>query len=171
MATHEFGGGHVESILYAENSKSISQCMAHSDESLEGVPCKVTWKPTICLADTSHFVKVMHYFNRLTHHMMDYLEMSQCQVFPGCHCAVRLLDTTPFTGESPECAVKVWAYVGGSEDGCSLCVLYSLLVQTRAEFTFIYQQHHCDHYNSSSPTQPDMEGERGGGERTGSGGI
>lgn len=41
MATHEFGGGDVESFLYAENSKSIFQCMAYGDESLEGAPCKV----------------------------------------------------------------------------------------------------------------------------------
>lgn len=39
------------------------------------------------------------------------------------------------------------------------------MVQARAEFTFIYQQHRCDHYNSSSPTQQDMEGECGGGKR------
>lgn len=41
VATHEFGGGHVGSILYTENSKSISQCTAHGDEFLEGAPCKV----------------------------------------------------------------------------------------------------------------------------------
>lgn len=38
-------------------------------------------------------------------------------------------------------------------------------VPTRARFTFIYQQHRCDHHNSSSPTQQDMEGKCGGGER------
>lgn len=29
----------------------------------------------------------------------------------------------------------------------------------RAQITFIYQQHRCDHHNSSSPTEQDMEGE------------
>lgn len=64
-----------------------------------------------------------------------------------------------------KCFAVARGYVGGSDDGWSLCVLHGVPVPTRAEFTFIYQSHRCDHYNSSSPTQQDMEGKCGSGER------
>ena len=49
------------------------------------------------------------------------------------------------------------------------CVLCSLLLQgstERTQFTFIYQLHRRDRYNSSLPTQPDMESENEGRETT-----